>query len=77
MQGLHLASQSTLNPTNNDWFVVEMNYVINLKQGYVEHEGNKASCELYVSNVQYLFGPKQLIIVDGAKQRDTVLKFNK
>lgn len=54
-----------------------MIYVINLTKRYVSHETkDKNEADTYVSNSRN-FTQDQFIIVDGAKNRDQILKGNK
>jgi len=49
-------------------------YVISLKQGFVEHEGNKESCNTFVRNAQSLFNTGPFLVVEGAANREAALK---
>lgn len=50
-----------------------MFYVIDIRKGYVTHQGNERSCRQYVWNATSLFGG-QFEIVRGAKEREATLR---
>jgi hypothetical protein len=52
---------------------MKMSYVIDIRKGYVTHEGNEDSCRQYVRNATDLFGG-EFIIVQGAKEREATLR---
>ena len=49
----------------------ELYFVVN-PQGYVQHEGTEASCQLYINNAGYLFGVSGLKVIPAIQYKHGV-----